>query len=490
MFLGILTLITALAISAVAIYYSVAGLVAIFAAAAVPIMIMGSALEIAKLVTAVWLHRYWRETSWWLKGYLSAAVVVLMFITSMGIFGFLSSAHIEQTASATEGLAQIERIETELERQETVILQAQSRIESARQEQGNRDQDLQNQINIEQDRIDSAYSRIQPAIDEQLEIISSEEDRLQQTIDPLESEIENIDTVLRDLQTAINTGDIERAQSIAGTNPDGDYGPATARAVEAFRSAQTQRKDSLLVQINTVKSAPRTQSLAARQEISRLRNLAEQQILDSNTLISRLRSQLGQTQTEQVDEIVNQQTDRITQANTTIDELTEQRYTLEADYRKLEAEVGPVKYIAEFVYGDAADKDLLEEAVRWVILIIIFVFDPLAVLLLIASQQTFELYRRKSKLQNNDTEEYGNGEFDRVDNVGNTGIEESESESEPIVSEHRDRDIPTSESHSMPAELDTTDAGTGDNGGSVLVYSEPEPDPRVIAESFVSKKKI
>ena len=84
MFLAIITLITALAISAVAIYYSVAGLVAIFAAAAVPIMIMGGVLEISKLVTAVWLHRYWRQATWWLKTYLSTAVIVLMLITSMG----------------------------------------------------------------------------------------------------------------------------------------------------------------------------------------------------------------------------------------------------------------------------------------------------------------------------------------------------------------------------------------------------------------------
>ena len=97
MFIGILVLVTALAISAVAIYYSVVGLVAIFAAAAVPIMIMGGTLEIAKLVTAVWLHKYWHQAKWWLKYYLVGAVVVLMFITSMGIFGFLSKAHIEQT---------------------------------------------------------------------------------------------------------------------------------------------------------------------------------------------------------------------------------------------------------------------------------------------------------------------------------------------------------------------------------------------------------
>ena len=101
MFLAVLTLITALSISAVAIYYSVAGLVAIFAAAAVPIMIMGGTLEIGKLVTAVWLHRYWEKATWWLKTYLSIAVIVLMIITSMGIFGFLSKAHIEQTSAST-----------------------------------------------------------------------------------------------------------------------------------------------------------------------------------------------------------------------------------------------------------------------------------------------------------------------------------------------------------------------------------------------------
>ena len=100
MFLAILTTLTALTISAVAIYYSIAGLVAIFAAAAVPIMIMGGALEVGKLVTAVWLHKHWKRATWWLKTYLTIAVVVLMFITSMGIFGFLSKAHIEQTSAS------------------------------------------------------------------------------------------------------------------------------------------------------------------------------------------------------------------------------------------------------------------------------------------------------------------------------------------------------------------------------------------------------
>ena len=86
MIFGLLVLITALTISAVAIYYSIAGLVAIFAAAALPIMVMGGALEVGKLVTAVWLHRYWNKAKWWLRWYLALAVVNLMFITSMGFF--------------------------------------------------------------------------------------------------------------------------------------------------------------------------------------------------------------------------------------------------------------------------------------------------------------------------------------------------------------------------------------------------------------------
>ena len=129
MLFGILVLITALSISAVAIYYSVAGLVAIFAAAAVPIMIMGGILEVGKLVTAVWLHKYWRKATWWLKTYLTTAVVVLMFITSMGIFGFLSKAHIEQTSASEESVAKVTQIETELGRLNAVIDRAETKIE-------------------------------------------------------------------------------------------------------------------------------------------------------------------------------------------------------------------------------------------------------------------------------------------------------------------------------------------------------------------------
>ena len=172
MIFGILTLITALAISAVAIYYSVAGLVAIFAAAAVPIMIMGGILEIAKLVTAVWLHKYWSRAAWWLKTYLSVAVVVLMFITSMGIFGFLSKAHIEQTSASEESVARVESITDEIARQNAIVTRANTRIAQLENSETGADATIQSQIDREQERIDRAFERINPAIAQQNQIIS------------------------------------------------------------------------------------------------------------------------------------------------------------------------------------------------------------------------------------------------------------------------------------------------------------------------------
>ena len=172
MLFGLLTFFVALIISSVAIYYSVAGLVAIFAAAAVPIIIMGTALEVGKLVTAVWLHRYWSRATWWLKTYLSIAVVVLMLITSMGIFGFLSKAHVEQNLASDTVTSRIEILEGKIlaeekyiERQNQVLLRIQ-----------NKDDSGVNRFNqdtaIEQKKIDDAYARIQ-VLDADVEAFTS-----------------------------------------------------------------------------------------------------------------------------------------------------------------------------------------------------------------------------------------------------------------------------------------------------------------------------
>jgi hypothetical protein len=398
MFLAILVLITALAISAVAIYYSVAGLVAIFAAAAVPIMIMGSVLEVAKLVTAVWLHRYWRQAKWWLKYYLVTAVVVLMFITSMGIFGFLSKAHIEQTAGATEGLAQITRIETEIERQAVIVERAEQEIVAIQTAGTQADDTIQQQIDREQQRIDTAYARIQPAIDEQLAAIEREEAAVNQRVATFQIQLDQINLKLSELTDALNNGDIRRAQGIVGARQDGALGPNTSAAIDVFRTSEEAKRNELLERIDSIRTTPNENIAAARAEIARLRNLAESQIAESNELINRLRSQLGVVDTETVNQNIAAQESIIADSTAVINTLTEQKYTLQAEYRALEAEVGPIKYIAEFIYGET-DKMLLEEAVRWVIIIIIFVFDPLAVLLLIASQATFEIrHRERAKI--------------------------------------------------------------------------------------------
>ena len=562
MYLGLLVFITALTISGVAIYYSVAGLVAIFAAAALPIMIMGGALEIGKLVTAVWLHRYWSRAAWWLRSYLALAVLVLMFITSMGIFGFLSKAHIEQTSASIESVENVARIETEIGRLEAIIARAEDKIVKAEESTGNLNEDIQAQIDKEQTRIDSAYDRIQPAIDEQNAIIQTQLDVLEDRVAVYEDEITALDTELQRLNGVVDSyrselagtsvasieeqvqpykdqiaqldADLDRintqaneyeqliqeveldvsavepiqaqiraitesinkvegqlasgeseqikqAQLTIGSNADGQAGPNTRRSANTWIGLQKEsisglqadvarlrqealdrqsaerdrltglvkdlraeipginsRKQSLQEAIDSVRNSAITSAdtakqniqskidavlntdipanraarntaqeqitklrqaddariNAARDTIAQLRSGADAQIAASNDLIQRLRDRIRVDGGADVDSIIDEQTARIREANSEIDTLTEEKYTIEAEYRKLEAEVGPIKYIAEFIYEDA-DRDVLEQAVRWVIITIIFVFDPLAVLLLIASQYTFEWHKEK-----------------------------------------------------------------------------------------------
>ena len=508
MFLAFLTMLTALTISAVAIYYSVAGLVAIFAAAAIPIMIMGTTLEVAKLVTAVWLHRYWQQAAWWLKYYLALAVLVLMFITSMGIFGYLSKAHIEQTSAGEESVAQVQQIESEISRQRGLIVRAEQKIVTLESSGTTQDTNVQAQIDKEQERIDKAFDRIKPAIEQQNKIITDAratdtsrtkpyEDQLTSIqaevlrleasaseyetkiaglkadssgVEPLLAQIAGLEAevirVTNQLQSK-ERDQIRAGQAIIGVTSDGAFGGNTRRALVAWVAAQRDRitqiqgevasvrneatktvkmerfrlakivKDIRDVQIPALKTREltmlgkidevrQTESpviQTARDEIQRLRESAEAQVTQSQALIERLRGQLAQTdKADQVDADIDEQMLRIKTAETELDTLVEEKYTLEGEYRKLEAEVGPIKYIAEFVYGEQADKNMLEQAVTWVIIIIIFVFDPLAVLLLIASQYTFE-FHRKRKDDNGERLRLERQEFERaraqaiVDNI-------------------------------------------------------------------------
>ena len=250
MILALLTLLIALTISPVAAYYSIIGLIASFSAAVVPIAVMGVVLEAGKLITASWLYQNWKTVPKLLKGYLSFAVIVLMFITSMGIFGFLSKAHIEQTTIASDNSLDIQLIESKIERKYTEIERAEK------------------QLNL----LDNALERY--------------------------------------------------------------------TELGAITKGLTARKD---------------------QEPER--------------------NELFQT---------------ISTASSDIATLGDERTILLREQVTIEAEVGPIRYIAELIYGESTKK-VLEDAVRAVIILLVLVFDPLAVLLLIAANMSFRDIKRRRK---------------------------------------------------------------------------------------------
>ena len=126
--LSILTFVTSLAIAAVAAWYSIIGLTAIFAAAVIPIIIMGIVLEVGKLVAAAWVYNHWRETSILLRTYLVSAIIVLMLITSMGIYGFLSKSHIDAGINTGEISVKIERVENRIASEQRQIDRAEKNI--------------------------------------------------------------------------------------------------------------------------------------------------------------------------------------------------------------------------------------------------------------------------------------------------------------------------------------------------------------------------
>ena len=271
MLLAYLTLFSGLFISAIAIYYSVSGLTAIFAASVIPIIIMGTSLEVGKLVASVWLKQYWNQAPKLLRGYLLSAVAILMLITSMGIFGYLSKAHTDQ--SLVSG-------------------------------------DVQSKIAVYDEKI--------------------------------KTERENIDASRKQLKQMDEAVDQVMARSTTEGGAD--------KAV-AIRRSQQKDRSRLLADIT-----------ASQQKIATI---------------------------------------------------NEQRAPIAAEVRKVEAEVGPIKYIAAFIYGDSPDENVLEKAVRWVIILIVIVFDPLAIILLLASQYSFEYERKKKEEDDEEADEF----FDRAKEV-------------------------------------------------------------------------
>lgn len=299
-----MTLACALAVSGIAAYYSVIGLIAIFASAPIPIAIMGASLEASKLVVASWLYKNWKEAPKLLKYYFTSAIVILMIITSLGIFGFLSKAHLDQTASTGAVSAKLE------------------------------------------------------IIDDKIRVARETIDANRKTLKQLDESVDQI---------------MARSTSEEG-----------ARRSNALRLSQK----------------------AERNRISN-ENEAQQKI---------------------------------------IAQLNEDRQPLATEVRKVEAEVGPLKYIAELIYGKEDAQNHFDAAVRWVIILLIIVFDPLAVLLVIAANYSLQQERKpkpviKAKVESDNLR----GEFkSKKKKVDLTSVDPIPMNKDEIVSAtnlyHRDQD--------------------------------------------------
>lgn len=241
MLFALITLLSAISLSAIAAYYSVIGLMAIFAASPIPIAIMGGALEFSKLIAASWAYKNWKIAPRFLKYYFTIAVIILMFITSLGIFGYLSKAHNDQNLVSGDVQAQIAFIDEK--------------------------------IKVEKDNIDVNRKTLK---------------QMDESVD----------------QVMVRSKDEKGAESAA-----------------KLRKAQQTERGRLLKEIETY--------------------------------------------------------------NKRVSTLNEERAPIAAQIRKVEAEVGPIKYIAALIYDDV-DSNILDKSVRFVIILLVLVFDPMAVLLVIA----------------------------------------------------------------------------------------------------------
>jgi hypothetical protein len=399
-FIAWLTLVTALTISGVAIYYSVSGLAAIFSAAVIPIIIMGGVLEVSKLVTAVWLHRYWGIATWWLKTYLSIAVLVLMLITSIGIFGFLSKAHDTASGNATEAIATVQRIDGQIAREENRIEILEDRIAGLNSGDGF---DVSGSITQQQEIIAGARGAVQADIDYNQTQITAINERLDRDLEALETSLTADIQVQTDKLVPLD-------ELVASYRDEEDSGfiNRTDNRGEAERVLQEQKpeRDAIATEITRLRDSARDRESELRREASVAVREAQgnindyraqtQDTVDAATAeINRLRQQSNSSQDDDLEQI-DEWNLTIDGIYNTIDSLRDEKFESEQAVRLVESEVGPIRYIAEFFTGtEDADASLLETAVSWLIMVIIFVFDPLAVLLLIASQYTFEQRRKE-----------------------------------------------------------------------------------------------
>jgi len=341
---------------------------------------------------------------------------VLMFITSMGVFGFLSKSHIEQSAVGTEQIAQAEVIDEKIARAQAKVQRWTDEI--ARLNAGETSGRVDTLIERERERISDARASLEPQI-------KAENDKIPGLREQAAKEIEQQNKRLSDAQKrskdaiAIAQAELDRldadiiAYTNQGTVTTGAFGGKTdmvAKGAELRKEQQAER-DKLQEDIDNAKGAEVSVASAVQREITKINNrlsddikaveariadirkTIEPTIASANANIEKYTLQAGSANVDVDDRIIELEAN-IENIQPTIDNLREDKFVFEKNYRQFEAEVGPVKYIAELIYGEA-DRSQLEEAVRWVIIIIVAVFDPLAICLVLAGVMSIGWWRQE-----------------------------------------------------------------------------------------------
>lgn len=350
-------LLSALSISLVSAYFSIIGLTTMFPGVLWSIVIMGSVLEIGKLVSASWLHHNWLIAPKSLKFYLTTAVVVLIFITSMGIFGFLSKSHIQHQKSAQEIEILVDQIDNKMTREKDYISRQNEYLEELSSDAKNSsDKDVYN-IELEQKKIDDLYA----SLEKSMSIDNSEIDRLNDRVKVLDDEV-----------------------SVLNASSGGLFSNK-AKKLQDLNDRQKVERESINQRIS-----------AAEGRINNARQSIEEQVTSIRQRINSHQDQ--KTNIEDVSVKKEEFNNNIKDAYTRINDMESEKFRLKNSQLELEAEVGPVKYVAELLEDFGAGKVDLSGAVRIVIIILVFVFDPLAVVMLLAANLSFKKIRSYESL--------------------------------------------------------------------------------------------
>ena len=383
MLFGLLTLFTALAIAGVAAWFSIVGLMLLFSGMPMSIAVMAGTLEVGKLLTASWLYRYWNETSLMLRAYLTTAVVILMVITSIGIFGYLSKAASDQAGDIGDAVAVVERIDSQIEREENKIELIEDRILGI-----GGSVDISASIEAQEDIRDGAWARVQGDIEYNQEQIENVREQLKVDIAQQDSRLAELDKAVNDLRskgvevvTLEEGGVFQRAET-----EKSDY---IAQANE-LRASQQQERDEIKAEKQSLRDTATADINVFQTAIDNYRQQAQDDINGANAEINRLRNQ-SSTQADDNINKINAFNEDIDAIYANIVTLKDEKFDAESKIRNLDREVGPIKYLAQLIYG-SEERDVLDQAIRLFILMLVFVFDPLAVMLVIAANQTLLRY--------------------------------------------------------------------------------------------------